>query len=321
MKALLRLPLLIVLMCLFYSPTAYADTPQNAALYSGAVVTWTGTAANPNKLFIHNGNSLIDGTFVQINGTGNIVTKTEGGINKSINFAFATDVGAGQAINTAYYVYYAIYFNPTLQGNVVISTCNPNPEGDPSCNIAYTAVGGTVVAANEDAVFLGSYITDGSGDIIPFNRVGDDVILTPLLDVSTPTTVFESATIYFQPTDTYPEVKSASIAGLVPIPKTATAMIVDVYPTATSATDVNSTYILNPVANTIDGTGGACKLHEQAQLVAIGFNVVYRQMRVQIASGSSKVWIGACVAGTGNRTYQTTVSLIGYVETVHHLTW
>jgi hypothetical protein len=158
-------------------PGSAANAASNdCAVFSGANIIWPGAQANPNQLFIHNGVGRVNGVDTTIQGA-RIVTSTLGGINQTTNFVFATDTGGSQANYTAYYVYNAAYQNGGTKYNIVISTNDPFPEGDPDNNIAYVATDGTNVPGNQNAVFLGSYITNGSGNIVPFSRMGDEVYL------------------------------------------------------------------------------------------------------------------------------------------------
>jgi len=158
--AMMLLPLALA------SAARAVPTESLVELYSGGTITWSGTAANKNQFKGAAGTATINNSALPISIVGAAWTTKGVGPNPAI---FCADVpGKLQAAGKAYYVYYAAYVNAGVTGYThVVSTTPPFAEGHPDAAITFTnpAGGATTTQA---AVFLGSYLTDLAGDMVPF---------------------------------------------------------------------------------------------------------------------------------------------------------
>jgi hypothetical protein len=322
---LVQRPILValVLSSIGYSLVAVSASNE-CAVYSGASAIWNGSITNSNQMLVHNGNGLVNNSNADITGQ-NIVTKTKGGINQTTNFAYSTragDTGGAQANYTAYYLYYAQYVNGVTKYNIVISTFPPNPEGDPSQNISYTATDGTVVGGNSNAVFLGSYITDGTADVVPYHRAGDEVILE--FSQAFASNAAPNVITWNHNTGgatTWPFTKSANIWGTssYPIPQSNNGGIVDVIATTAQAADVYMGFFDPGLIPVTQGTTWnpeiQWKVNSGGQVTRYSDHI-----RVPVTSGGAIKVSDAfqpVAAGLPNDTL--TIYYRGYVEIIQHL--
>jgi hypothetical protein len=259
------------------------------AAYDGATITWAGTAANVNQFDANYGQGLINGVQVQIHGA-LFVTR---GVGASA--VFCNDTGGGQAKNTAYYVYYAL--RQTGGYTHVVSVTAPTPQGYPGANISFDSNGPTTT---QKAVFLGSYMTDANADMIPFERHGEQVILTGGFGTL--------GTVQFTPTGALRQ----TFAPPVGFPLTASGEIVDF--------NVELDGTLGPLDIYVNALGG-CNSAYLADLFSASSTAPgktftqYNDLILPI----DQITLLLCAHPPTGTTIEVSGKIVGYVETFYHL--
>jgi hypothetical protein len=320
-----------------------------AGVVSGSTVKFNGTTANLNKISVNYGNTIINNLPVYMNGAA-LQTKTVGANTQ--NAALCSDIAGNPPVQQNSSVYYVYFFAAsgaactlnsqcvsnscvanacTLGYTQVVSSYNPYTEGYPthslSCRIPWTATNtGTLYGPTSNAVFLGSYITDGSSDVVPFERMGEQVTLM----INTGQRQTGGTIINFTPTSTglvggagvYPQTQKTQInitpgAVTFPIPLSASSAIANVNISTTAGNetfgivDANLQTVLvdNSYYPSISFTFGSA--FSMPQLNYQYVRVVPDSAGFVYAVLANKPAVGMSVTLTAQ--YQ------GYVESVHHL--
>jgi hypothetical protein len=159
-----------------------------------------------------------------------------------------------------------------------------------------------------DAVFLGSYLTDGNGDIIPFKREGKEVHLFP--EQST------SATLpTWQQYGWWVPNGAAAVSNTVtfsPFPASASGALTSIYAWNIGTSDLNF-LIVDPWGMSPDGTEFWPQGYLAVKANTSNLNEEYLQLRVGLNSSNElTVWGAAGVSTYGDAAVN--VALVGYVE-------
>jgi hypothetical protein len=268
---------------------------------------WTGDVNNVNQFGANWGNDMINGTATHVFGA-NWITRTVGG--SIATGRFCNDAVGGQVASKVYYVYYATY-NADTELSHVISTIAPNPTGEPSANLVFTIDGHA--ENHKKAVFLGSYMTDALGNMIPFDRSGEEVMLTNRMQIGPALGVtFPAGGAGYPMTQVLP-------IGANVLPKTASAAIVEFLITSGALAAPPAThdiFVLDPWL-------AVATVNPYAQLDLLptaNTTVQYDQARVRVYSNQlplGAINLNLGVAPGGPITVKA--YLAGYVEPFHHL--
>jgi hypothetical protein len=313
---------------------------SDAAVISGSSLQWGQVA---NKLNLNYGRVRIASVGnIELNGL-QITTKGVG-----LNAVFATGQGP-QASKTAYYVYYAQagttpVFDCAMCGsnicnapncNVytpVISTTPPFAEGYPSAGISYT-VGGNLYGPTKNAVFLGSYITDNNGDMVPFDRQGEEVHL--IFNTRRSTVHVSSEPYSFTPTSkgiagvagAYPQIQKYDVTTMnhdvpnwnYPVPASASGVIASVCFFTTQAQGLVAMSVLDPNLLTVNADNSWFASNIPTQVGGIfPVSKCIERIRVQLDAAHNLYIIDESQPPVG-QTDSATAAYWGYVESVHHL--
>jgi hypothetical protein len=165
-----------------------------------------------------------------------------------------------------------------------------------------------------DGVFLGSFVTDGNGDIIPFVRAGNDVFLEPNAEPAN--------TMYYTPLYTFGSTLPASSPsnpqttqiGFAQVPRSATAMIVDFEIQPITTAGYLSVFFLSPQSTTVAPGCTSVSMHDFIYDPTPTQGYFLHQLRVPMTS-AGQLTVGSCSIPTGGATLGTT--LVGYVENVN----
>jgi hypothetical protein len=312
-------------------PASVAEAePSDCGVLSGAAVTWLGT----NTIAIGYGRVRIDGAgYIEIQGI-NFNTKAAGAIFDLLN-------GGPQAAYLAYYVYYAAAgaetlstcnFNTCFSSVCVGHNCNvyvpvisrtpPLAEGYPSGAMSYV-VSGQQYGPTQSAVFLGSYITDGNGDIVPFNRMGDEVTLMWRTGL-TAFGFYGWAQAYwthdsYVPTQSY-NLGQDAFGHLFRVPRSARWGIADLLfssNVASPAFDIMG--VVHPDAPVnVGDTSWHPVFAEYANAATTPVAIVHRLVRVPLDSRGS-IYLADPVQPAPGVTDWEQANYAGYVEVIHHL--
>jgi hypothetical protein len=253
---------------------------------------------------------MINGMNVYISGA-QVVAKTVGAIRQTSNFVFAGDTNGALASNTAYYIYYM------SDNNIWISTIAPNPEGNPSSAIS-TQNGGIWKIGSQEGVFLGSFVTDDNANIIPFERMGDEVVFL----LSTQSSHVEPnnghSFGWTSTTGKFPNTQKWAVGmdTMTPIPSTATWAIVDWEGATTRVSGQANFAILDP--NLLPAPGDQDWYPVTSAQAAKSLPDNRRHVRVPVDK-SGNIYVGDVAQPPANVTDTATIYYIGYVEAVQHL--
>jgi hypothetical protein len=237
------------------------------------------------------------------------------------NAVFDTEAGAQKALN-AYYVYEMVY--PGNNSPVgVISTIAPVPEGYPFSALTFIPHGGKQQTV-QSGVFVGSYITDTKGSIIPFMRTGDDVRLAPFGSGATQSDLVTNS-VKWSHQPGYP----LQLGILVhfdqpgnfffPIPITSRSLLVH----AVVDTDERSVVvnIQDPDTAYLGGGGPNCNISAQYRIRA-GTDVpggTHHEFYGRVNDFIGNLFAVVCAEPAAGKSTTLTVSYEGYVESIHHL--
>jgi hypothetical protein len=304
------------------SCAAFALFPKSAlaqtttAVYSGGAIEWSGTTTNVNQFTGEDGNVLVDtggvSNIVGLTGA-SWITKTVG--TSTANAVFCTDVpNKKQAANTAYYIYYGILGTGYIH---VISTTPPYAEGYPDKTLTYTS-GTTTTTNTKEAVFLGSYVTDTSGNMVPFRRIGDSVYFLWGGGWSVILAPQQTYTWAHNATLTWPQTLILNIGTNYAFPATASTAIVGIFSKTSNGTATHSVVgVLDPQLPTISATTWYPLYSWQPPNVAA---VVSAWDRVRVPTdGTGKVSVADLADPPVGTSDTVEIAYEGYVETIHHL--
>jgi hypothetical protein len=255
-----------------------------------------------------------------------------------------------QQPNSVYYVYLVHYpggncggqtnCEGVLLNEVVISDVPPTHDAYPSQFKAYDtiwalnpgfypdALGGWSCYTNNDTnnmydlVFIGSYMTDGNGDIIPFSRQGKKVLFTT--PVSTPGS-WTNGGIWNWTWRPFGAGAQSEVIKWNPIPASASALIVSASGWNWDTTSAYTFFVLDPLGlGAPVQQGGNWKFNtqavffiNQARAATQGGSFQFQEGQLQIkpdSSGNVTVWTQT--APLGQNLVDIDMSLAGYVEDI-----
>jgi hypothetical protein len=317
----------VALVCAALAPivsTRIALAAGATGLHSGGTLQWAGyqhqvgappAPSNVNEIEMSPGsNAMINGVVEVPIAFPCIETKAIAGVGPFCNLpTFCADSPGGQLANKSYYIYYAAYLALGVTRYApVISLTPPGAEGAPSGNIQFT------IAPNPQtttlaAVFLGSYLTDAAGDLIPFERMGAEVILIPKLVAGAP---------FSQLAYAFAAPANAATHAFRQMPASAAGLIVDIAVTPQKSVGgaipgAADLYVLDPVFNAF--AGGPNSQHH-IWVPAGTASVQYDHQWIKTLPGNTNITldlpVNPVVLGTS---YNVTLDLVGYVEPVSHL--
>ncbi len=216
--------------------------------------------------------------------------------------------GVSQSAQGAYYLY-------VVQGTEYLLTTKPPSTG--TSNTVATNCGLSQPCNAYSAVFLTSFVTDQSGNIILFERNGNDVFLEPGgQDVSkmwyTPDLTYGGLTI---PPSSPASPSPVLTAAFPQVPQSATAMIVDfeVLPVSSPASGLYSVFFLSPAITSVTAGCKSVALHDYIYVPSPPQGYFLHQLRVPLNT-KGQIMIGSCAAATA---MNLGVTLVGYVENVN----
>lgn len=174
---------------------------------AGLALTWTGTNSLVNQLTLSAGSGLATGVPVRI--VNDLAWPTTGttlvAAGQVLGDSVAVGIGSGSAANKVFYCYAcpsasnqpisncadqsytgtplgsspgALYGASTGMALVLSNSVAPNRNGAPSAAITVAASVAPLGVATTvtNGIFVGSVVTDSSGNIIPFRRAGNEVL-------------------------------------------------------------------------------------------------------------------------------------------------
>jgi hypothetical protein len=305
-------------------PTVGLAGATDEAVSSGGWVTWSGSATNLDVILCHNGNGRVNGTPTPIAGA-YLQTKTDG--THTQNAVFSTEGSGSQGACGVYYVYYDQYKNGTnTLYQLVISTIAPWPEGLPSANLAYRASDGTQVAGNENAVFLGSYLTDSNSHIVPFDRHGEQTYL--LYDLAATngsgTEGLAGPSFSWSNGNNYPASQHAFIGGTNTcqvnpqqswqFPKSASGAIITMQASTSSPNFVNIGVFDPALAPAVGATSWYANFLVNPPAA---WAIVARRIIVPLDS-SGFIWVADFQSPPTGKTDSLIIQYVGYIESITH---
>jgi hypothetical protein len=269
------------------------------ALAANYVRSGMGVAYNgSNDIYVGYGYPVVAG--VEYNWGGGTFTID----NKGVGVVPPSPNGGGlQGNDDPIYVYY--YNDANFHSGIAFSTFGPIYTGEinfPGGNFAIN----NVAFHWWQTTFLGSYLNDSSGNIIPFHRAGDEVFLSK--PYGTGSQPFSGAGIPEPHAINFVDDKGFAVAnagGLV----SASALLVDF--------NVQESHPLAPPTNILVayGNNGCPNETDQQFTVASSNGGSFRRVAVQ--AGVGNFWLARCKAIPANDVITVSASITGYVE---HLT-
>jgi hypothetical protein len=228
-----------------------------------------------------------------------------------------------QAVDTpdsSFYVYYINFGG--LYSQYYISTTAPDSDGHPSATLVGTGGNGPncYTGSTTSALFVGSFLTDGNGNIRQFWRNGDEVIFSY--------STFNFYEVDFYSTDNYPICKAGAPTSPLPplMPATATAYLADVM--SWSWVGATNEMLLCP-AN--ESSTGICDVQYPESFTvpgaagANGSATEYKQYILKASSSIPPVPPMVCVSAEpvghqfdGTRLMAILFQWTGYVEKISH---
>jgi hypothetical protein len=287
-------------------PATHARANLSATgVVSGGTLWWG--ANGLNSFTVANGSCEINSSAT-LPIVGGVVTTKGAGANAVF------DGPAVQNVFDSLYVYYAAY-NNNANFQIVVSHGAPAPEGYPFVGLTYTPPGHPKQVNSQTAVFLGSYVTDANGDMIPFRRHGDEVIVEGSLHTEALQQSFS-----FLAADAYPEVFTVKVGW--PLPSSASALIVNAGLLAqTFQAGHYYAAILEPGSAKMTYTvpDPDCEYHAQVVVDNNYFSRLNAYVpNAKIFAPAGTIVVGACW-GPPNGGMELDIFYRGYVETIHHM--
>jgi hypothetical protein len=283
----------------------------------GGSVQWNGNSSNLSQLETNNAEPFLEGIgWVFLTGLiwdpSNVTDCSYS--SQDIEWASATTtLPTALVANTVYYVYYEDNSVLGFQAQLV-TTVPPTETGYPPYlyyeNGKVTCPG--TLEYDYYHSYLGSFITDGSANIMVFRRAGDEVILDGLADTishSANGVASGSATLSSGAESTATITIGSAGSGNNIIPATASAILVDIY-----ATNPNSSslplYTMDPTLNTL-GASCAGQTTDTMVLPASGLGFFPQQRIPYLPSSGGTITVGQCGSSTS---FSVNAVLRGYVE-------
>jgi hypothetical protein len=221
------------------------------------------------------------------------------------------------AANAVYYLYYE-----SLNRYLYASLTTPYEDAYPSAGQYYQASDGTCQYSFRGAAFVGSFLTDGNGYVIPFMRQDNDVLfVTP---VSIPG-IWTNGGIRNWTWRPFGAGAHSQIMSWNPIPTSASALILSVSGWSYDTTSPYTLFVLDsmglgaPVQHGANWTFNtqAVFFYNQASAnsLAGSFQMQDRQLRIKTDS-SNNVTLWTQSAPAGQNVIDIDVGLMGYVEDI-----
>lgn len=212
--------------------------------------------------------------------------------------------------NSAYYMYYS------GANGLVASVTPPYEDGYPQADL-HTQNSNCNLDPAGDLVFLGSFITDASANIVPFERSGEDVIMT--------FTLAPSYNFTLQPPDLWATTYPTWV-----VPLTSTSMITDVDIASHDVSYDHQLWIVDNLgtyptsaqcASGVPPTGNDALFYTYPSQTG-GVAFLRSRMTLPVFTTYSAPWIqtAACDPNWGTHSYvEVTYTYVGYKEPVSHL--
>jgi hypothetical protein len=313
-----------------------------SGIVSGMTLIWDGTGTylthNPNLLFVEPGVVTFSGNTVD-SATGTAIATSP----VASNVTFDNSTGGAQAASHIYYLYACEVTGNPVSVAFWVSLINPDSGGQAS-QVIVNPTNQRTQFTSAQTLFLGSFVTDTSGNIVPFLKMGDEVVLTGSVDADGVgnNDVWANSVTFFT-TDAYPIVKALAFAS-APIPLTASSLLVDfIVQNSDSQYDVqrvmSPAMITNCSTLTCQLLDSSCHGNAQFELGASPTDgyVLYNHVRIKsglnstipvgatgdpgtLTNATSSIEIGKCTKPlTGNVVVYA--GYAGYVEVPHHISF
>jgi hypothetical protein len=287
--------------CLAFFLISSGTALAQLQILGGGPLAWTTTNSITQNIFY-----VDDGSTYSEHGPINWITKGAGA-NMTLGTANCSSGSlcwswgiTGQVANTAYYVYDVI--DGDAQWWIISTTA---PVYFPGANVNINIDG------DDDAfyaIFLGSYLTDGNGDIIPFKREGKEVFLFP--EQSTSNTLPT-----WQQYGWWVPAGASAVSDTVtfsPFPASASAALTSIYAWNIGTSDLNF-LIEDPWGMSPTGTEFWPQGYLAVKANTSNLNEEYLQLRAGLNSSNQlTIWAAAGVSTLYDAAVN--VALVGYVE-------